>query len=145
MRGRYPAGPEYVDQLQGSAEAKQRAKVILQTLLGALRVQEACRVLGICEQRFQQLREEMLQAAVARLEARPTGRPRRAAEPEEISALRQELETMQLALRVAQVREEIALAMPLAAARAEPAAPAEPEKKTPRRPKRRARPGWWKK
>ena len=27
MRGRYPAGPEYVEQLPGSAEAKRRLQV----------------------------------------------------------------------------------------------------------------------
>src|ERR1051326_1638762 len=91
MRGRYPAGVEYVDQLEGSALAKRRAKVILQTLQGELRVQEACRLLDLGEQRFHQLREEMLQAAVARLEARPAGRPRSPAEPAEVQALREQL------------------------------------------------------
>ena len=111
MAGRYAAGPEYVDQLEGSAEAKQRARVILQTLQGDLRVQEACRVLGVCEQRFHQLREEMLQAAVARMEARPAGRPRRAAEPAEVQALKELLVARELELRVARLREEIALAI----------------------------------
>jgi hypothetical protein len=143
MSGRYPAGPEYVEQLQGSAEAKRRAKVILQTLQGDLRVQDACGILGICEQRFHQLREEMLQAAVARLEARPAGRPRRAAEPADVQALKEQLQAKALELRVAHLREEIALAMPEVVAR--PAGPAEPEKKTPHRARSRARPGWWKK
>lgn len=142
MAGRYPAGPEYVDQLEGSAAAKQRAKVILQTLHGDLRVQDACRLLGICEQRFHQLREEMLQAAVARLEARPAGRPRRAAEPAEVQALKEQLVAKELELRVAHLREEIALAMPHLTVR-----PDQPqvEKKTSGRSKRRARPGWWRK
>jgi transposase-like protein len=144
MAGRYAAGPEYVDHLEGSPLAKQRAKVILQTLQGGLRVQDACQLLGICEQRFHQLREEMLQAAVARLEARPAGRPRRAAEPAEVQALKEQLVAQELALRVAHLREEIALAMPhLTASSA--AAVADPEKKTPARNKRRARPGWWRK
>jgi len=144
MAGRYAAGPEYVDQLEGSAEAKQRARVILQTLQGDLRVQEACRVLGVCEQRFHQLREEMLQAAVARMEARPAGRPRRAAEPAEVQALKELLVARELELRVARLREEIALAMPrLTVWPGEPVA--EPEKKTSRRSQRRARPGWWRK
>jgi len=112
MRGRYPAGPEYLDHLEGSAEAKRRAKVILQTLMGELRILEACQLLGICEQRFHQLREAMLQAALARLEARPAGRPRRPAEPAEVAALREQLADQQLQLRVAQVREEIALVLP---------------------------------
>jgi hypothetical protein len=143
MRGRCPAGPEYVDRLEGSELAKRRAKVILQTLDGSLRVQDACHELGICEQRFHQLREEMLQAAVSRLEARPAGRPRRPAEPALVQALTEQLADQDLALRIAQVREEIALAMPHVVLQGH-AAPAA-EKKTSRRSKRRARPGWWKK
>jgi hypothetical protein len=137
MSGRYPAGPEYVDQLEGSALAKQRAKVILQTLQGNLRVHEACEILGICEQRFHQLREEMLQAAVARLEARPAGRPRRAAERADVQYLQEQLAERELELRLTHVREEIALAMPQVVAR-----PAESQKKTPQPARRRARPGW---
>jgi hypothetical protein len=48
-----------------------------------------------------------------------------------------ELETE---LKAAQLRQEIAAAMPHVVQ-----APAEPEKKTTARPKRRARPEWWKK
>jgi hypothetical protein len=125
MRGRYPSGPEYVDvqHLQGSAQAKERLRVILETMLGKWRVSEACRLLNICEQRFRQLRTELLQAALERLEFRPAGRPRRAEQPKEIAALREQLEAMQRELHVAQVREEIALALPqLAGSSALPAA-----------------------
>ena len=75
MRGRYPSGPEYVDvqHLHGSAQAKERLRVILETMMGQWRVGEACERLGICEQRFRQLRAELLQAALERLEGRPTG------------------------------------------------------------------------
>ena len=64
MRGRRPAGAEYVDRLEGSTVAKERLKVVLKTLAGELRVQEACEQLGVCAQRFHQLREEALAAAV---------------------------------------------------------------------------------
>ena len=118
MRGRIPAGPEYVDvqHLHGSAQAKERLRVILETMMGKWRVGEACDRLGICEQRFRQLRAELLQAALERLEGRPAGRPRRPEEAEDTVALRRQLEAMQLELHVAQVREEIALALPQAAA-----------------------------
>ena len=56
MRGRTPAGPEYVDRLAGSEAAKERLKVVLETLAGACRVSAACARLGVCEQRFHQLR-----------------------------------------------------------------------------------------
>src|SRR5262249_39827417 len=77
MRGRYPSGPEYVNRLDGSARAKERLLVVLQTMVGKYRVQEACQLLGICEQRFDQLREQALQAALRELEGKPGGRPRR--------------------------------------------------------------------
>jgi transposase-like protein len=111
MRGRYPYGPEYVDQLQGSEEAKKRAKIILQTITGELRVQEACEQLGICEQRLGQLRQEMLQAAVSRLETQPAGRKPAAVPSPEVAALKEQLATLEEDLHAAQVREEIALAL----------------------------------
>jgi hypothetical protein len=134
MRGRIPAGPEYVEHLEGSLKAKERLRVILETMMGKWRVNEACERLGICEQRFRQWREELLRAALERLEDQPAGRPRRSEEPTETAGLRQQLEALQRELQVAQVREEIVLALPHV--RVAPAAPAEdpaPQKK--RRPK----------
>ena len=112
MRGRMPAGAEVVEHLQGSDKAKDRLRVILETMQGRWRVQEACGRLGIGEQRFRQLREELLQAALASLEDRPAGRPCRPAEPEEITALRRQVAELTRELQAAQVREEIALALP---------------------------------
>jgi hypothetical protein len=80
--------------------------------MGKWRVSEACAQLGISEQRFRQLREELLQAAVDRLQDRPWGRPPRPQEPEQTAALRQQVNQLQQELQVAQVREEIALALP---------------------------------
>jgi transposase-like protein len=112
MRGRIPSGPEAVDQLEGSAKAKERLRLILETLAGRMRVQEACQRLDISAQRFRQLRQALLEGALASLEDRPAGRPRQPAEPEETAALRQQVAELQCELRAAQVREEIALALP---------------------------------
>ena len=112
MRGRYPAGPESVEQLQGSDKAKERVRVILETIQGTLRVQEACGRLGISEQRHRQLRAQMLQAAVAGVEDQPSGRPARAPESAEVVALRQQVVQLQRELQAARVYEEIALALP---------------------------------
>jgi hypothetical protein len=133
MRGRYPAGAELVEQLDGSAKAKERLRVILETMSGLGRVQEACAQLGISEQRYRQLRQTLLQGALDSLEDRPSGRPRRPAEPEETAALRQQVATLQRELQVAQVREEIALALPqVSKAAPGPAAPAPKKKRRPR-------------
>jgi hypothetical protein len=114
MRGRRPSGPEYVDHLQGSDLAKQRLKVVLETLAGTCRVQEACVRLGLSEPRFHQLRERMLTAAMARMEPRRPGR--RAKKPtqadEQLRLLEQQLADQNVQLRVAQARTEIALILP---------------------------------
>jgi hypothetical protein len=112
MRGRHAHGPEYVERLQGSADAKRRAKIILETVTGELRVQQACRKLGICEQRLRQLRQEMLQAAVTSLETQPAGRRPAPTDPPEVAALKEQVARQQEELRAAQVREELALALP---------------------------------
>jgi len=116
MRGRRPMGPELVDRLTGSELARERVKVVLQTMTGELRVQEACELLQISEQRFDELRLEAIQAAVASLEPKPTGRPPRpttigAAEADQ---LRQRVAELEAELAVATVRADLAAALPRA-------------------------------
>lgn len=140
QRGRKPAGVEYVQNLQGSDEAKQRLRVVLETLTGARRVQQACQTLAISETRFHQLRHELLQAALERLERKPAGRPRQAPTPVAVGILQEQLAEMTKELEASRLRQEVALILPAARAAA-----TEPEKKTTARRQRRARPGWWKK
>jgi hypothetical protein len=90
--------------------------LILETIAGQKRDAEVCQRLGICEQRFRQLVVELLQAALERLEGLPPGRPRRAEESEDTRVLRQQVEALDREFQVAEVREEIALAVPGAAA-----------------------------
>ena len=138
MRGRRPVGPEYAEQLAGSETAKLRAKVILETIAGTCRLKEACRRLGISEQRFHQLREEMMVAAVKALEPGHAGRPAQKPTPaeEQVIALAQQLQDKEVELRTAKAREEIALILPEVRQQ-----PIEPEKKTPPRPPKRRRRG----
>jgi Helix-turn-helix domain len=136
MRGRKPAGPQYVDGLAGSAQAKERLQVVLETLAGTCRVQQACQRLGVGQSRFHALRQQALAAALAGLEPRPAGRPATWAPPlaTEVAALQAQVAELEVAVRAAQTREEIALVLPRVAG-----APAE-EKKTRRRGSRRDRP-----
>jgi hypothetical protein len=130
MRGRRPAGPEIVEQLQGSAQARLRLRVVLETLAGRLRVQEACEQLGVGPVRFHEIRKAVLEAALAALEPRPAGRPPR---DDAAPALAGQVEELAVALEASRLREEVALIL----------APrdATPEKKTkrprPARPRRR--------
>jgi hypothetical protein len=110
MRGRYPSGPEAVERLAGSAEAKRRLRVLLGVVSGRCRVKDACAQLGLGEARLGQLRRRALLGALAALEPRPGGRPRRrravtVGQAEELAARVRELE---LELRVAQARAEVA-------------------------------------
>lgn len=114
MRGRYPAGLEYVDKVEGSKLAKERARAILLTMWGELRWQEACRQLGIRETRMHQLRHEAVQALVSSQEPGTAGRPSQTNSPEveRIRELERALAEKELELRQALVREEVALVLP---------------------------------
>jgi hypothetical protein len=142
MRGRKPVGPRAVAQAAGSAQAKERAEVILATLAGTCRMEEACRRLGVGKTRFHQLRQELLQAAVASQEPKPVGRPRAEPAPQAaaVAALEQRVVELEVAARTAQVREEIALILPRVG-RTEAGPEAAAEKKSRRRPRRRSRRG----
>lgn len=135
MRGRRPTGPKSVHKLQGSALAKERLEVILETIAGTTRVVDACQRLGISEPRYHQLKDDVLNGALAALEPRPAGRPPQTTSPAEleIGALQQRLQDQDLELRAAQARAEIAVTLP----RVVQETPT-PEKKTPppRRPRR---------
>jgi hypothetical protein len=113
-RGRPPLGPELADRVEGSAPAKERLKIILATIAGYVTVADACEKLGINEARFHELRTEWLQASVMHLEPKPLGRPATQVTPEatEIASLKQQVQELEIDLRAAQIREEIALLMP---------------------------------
>jgi hypothetical protein len=132
MRGRLPSGPEFVAKLEGSEQAKQRLKVVLETMAGNCRVAEACARLGISEQRFDQIRMEALQAAVASLEARPAGRPAQTPTAAEVEnqQLQERIAELEGERQAALIRAELAVTLPQAGST--------PEKKTP--PGRRGRP-----
>lgn len=125
MRGRYPSGPEFVDKLPGDVAAKERLRVVLETLTGDCRVQEACRRLSLSEQRFDQVRIEALQGALAALEPKPLGRPPRANSPAEaeVEQLRARVAELEAQLRVQAVRTEVAAILPHTAAAAEKKTP----------------------
>jgi hypothetical protein len=112
MRGRKPAGPAAVERLAGSPQAKERLRVVLQTLAGTCRVAQACARLGISEPRFEQLRTQVLRAGLASLEPKALGRPRRPAAADQVRALAARVAELEIDLEAARVREEIALVLP---------------------------------
>lgn len=103
-------GPEAVDGLEGSAQSRQRLRVLLEVLSGKCRIVEACERLGLSEPRLAQLRLRALRGALEALEPKQGGRPRRSAEatPEQVQALQARVAELELALRLAQARAEVA-------------------------------------
>jgi len=114
MRGRKARGPEFVRELQGDAQARERLERILDTVAGRLGVSAAAEQLGITPQRLHMLREQALTAALQALAPQPLGRPSKASgsEQERIDALQQENERLRHELAASKLREEIALVLP---------------------------------
>jgi hypothetical protein len=108
-------GARLVRSLEGEAKAKERLEVILQTLAGELAIREACEDLDVSEARFHQLRQEALKGALARLEPKARGRPKRAEptpEAEQIAALEAEVDDLKTELLGSQLREELSTLLP---------------------------------
>lgn len=114
MRGRYPAGVEYVEKVEGSPLAKKRAQVVAELIGGDLRLQEACRRLDVHETRMHQLRHAGWIGLVRAMEPGAPGRPRlrSQSDAERICELEQELAETKLELQQALVRAEVALILP---------------------------------
>lgn len=113
--GRPTKGIGHVDAVEGSRDAKRRLKVILQVTSGELGVHAGARRLGISVSRLEQLRAQALEGAVASLEKKAPGRPRKQPEPreeEEVRDLEDALLRQSWELEAARVREEIALLWP---------------------------------
>jgi hypothetical protein len=113
-RGRPGKGWGHIDGLEGEDAEKARMKRIFQTVSGELTVREAAKALGISEARFFAMREEVLQQWLDALQPRPPGRPPKheETEPAEVEALLRQIKELQLDLKVAQTRTELALTMP---------------------------------
>lgn len=114
MRGRPAIGPEIAEKLEATETAKTRLRVVLETLAGRKPVQDACQELGICEQLFERIRARAMQAAAASLELKSAGRPRkiRSAADAEIAGLQKRIAELEALLQAAEVRAELADALP---------------------------------
>jgi hypothetical protein len=112
--GRKPMGSALVQRLEGSERAKLRLQVILDTLAGRLKIEEACQRLGIGEAMFHRVRTEVLEAALERLEPRPLGRPPRqpTADDAELAQQAERIGELEAELHLAEVRQELAQVLP---------------------------------
>jgi transposase-like protein len=112
--GRPTDGWRHVDRLSGPEGSKQRLKLILGTLSGAVSVVEACERLGLSEARLHELRHAALEGALRAIVPGSPGRPGRVATEAEVrvEALEAEVEALREELQIALVRTELAVAMP---------------------------------
>ena len=140
-RGRKPIGTNLVERLEGSERAKARLKAILETLSGVRSIPEVCEDLGINESMFHRVRGEALQTALERLEPRPLGRPPQQPPPEELRLAQMEEENLrlQVELKAAEVRRELAEKLPRLAKSQNTNPAPEPGKKTTAQERKRLR------
>ena len=113
--GRKPQGAGLVTPLLGSAHAKRRLTLFLQTLSGQCSVGEACAELGIGESRFFAQRAAWLEQSLALLEPRTAGRPHKLPLPldeREVKVLREQVRQLEARLAAAEVRSELACLLP---------------------------------
>jgi hypothetical protein len=117
VAGRKPLGPALVAHLDGSAIAKERLELILETLAAQVTVVGACQILDISEAMFYKLRNRVLQVCLEDLEPKPRGRPPQlpSADAErstelaaDIVALERELAAQSLRLRLAEQLPQLA-------------------------------------
>jgi hypothetical protein len=105
-------GVEHVEGVQASEAAKERLRLVLETLSGEVSVEEACARLGVSGARFAQIRKEALVGAATALEPGRAGRPPAAAPDPELERLRREVKDLRRDLEASRIREEIAIVMP---------------------------------
>jgi transposase-like protein len=114
VAGRKPMGPALVAHLDGSAIAKERLELILETLAAQVTVVEACRILDISEAMFYKLRSRVLQVCLEDLEPKPRGRPPQLVTDDQELAmeLASEVTLLERELAAQTVRLELARALP---------------------------------
>jgi transposase len=103
-----------VKKLAGSSLARERMQLILKTIAGEYRVQDACEHLGISQQRFERLRKRAIKAGIAALEPKPAGRPAKVlteSESENIR-LRQRIAELEAELKITHIRLELQTELP---------------------------------
>ncbi len=112
---RPPLGPALVDRLSGSDAARQRTRLMLETISGVTSVEAAAEQLGISTQRFHDLRDELLQSTIAAAEPKPLGRPaKETSVDDQISAALAEkdriINDLTVQIEVVRLREALAAA-----------------------------------
>jgi hypothetical protein len=97
-----------LEAIEASPVARERTKVILLTLSGHWSVREGYERLGMKRTRFQDLRRQLLEAAVRALEGGVAGRPRSGpGESKRARALREQVVDLEHTLQLARTHVEL--------------------------------------
>ena len=114
MLGRKTTGPKLAENTAGSPLAKQRLRLILETLSGQTSIPQACEALGIGEAMFHKMRTRFLDEASGLLEPRKPGPQGEEISPEQarIEKLEKEVRELSISLEASRIRTELALVMP---------------------------------
>jgi hypothetical protein len=101
---------DLVARTEASPLARERAKMILLTLQGSWSVKDALARMDISRTRFQDLRRQMLEAAVGALEPGPVGRPPTGAAPEAeaVARLKAQVRALERQVREAEALRRLA-------------------------------------
>jgi hypothetical protein len=109
-------GTQLIERLDGDPEAKRRVSICIQTISGAVSVEDARQTLGLCKQAFHELRERILRGAITGATPKPGGRPAHPGPtPEEVADLKRQLERQakdqQILAEGLLIREELSLTL----------------------------------
>lgn len=113
---RPPTGPNLINRLNGSAGAKHRALVILETIAGTCSVEEGALALNCNTAYLHRLRDQLLDGMIAAAEPRTPGRKPDPPPPvDTLAALladaNQRVSDAEVALELERCRVELALAL----------------------------------
>ncbi len=115
MIGRPTLGPALVDRLAGSDRAKLIVRTMLETISGALTIDDAARALDCNGAYVHALRERLLMATIAAAEPRTTGpKPKPPLTPDvaaQIQAAERRATDAEVALELERCRTELALTL----------------------------------
>lgn len=112
-QGRPTKGSDIVTKFDASQEAKEKVRLVLDTLSSKTSVQDAAARLGVSESRFHQIRDEIVTGMLSAAEPKPVGRP---PEPDdedsEVEQLKKKLGEAKMMVEISRLRELIAVAFP---------------------------------
>lgn len=113
-QGRPTKGPDIVNDLDASGEAKKKVRLVLETLSGKTAVKDAAASLGISESQFHRVREDILMGMLKAAEPKPLGRPPAPDDPagETMARLRARISELEGELDISQLREVLAVLFP---------------------------------